>query len=269
MTHKFLSPAQASVFSDFKLNYTTGNLPYPLGILRSAQPEWVHALTTTHTHQYFSPGFLLWLPISVIPSNKPESQKLSMTLALPHLQGQTMPQLCQNCPFPSNFSTFLSQALSILVTPNQSTYILSNPVTHIHNGTEKAKILIHIVFLDPPVLQSLCIHCFLDLNHSCPLDNFNSFTFLRRHRFTGKRSLAFMTRSNPVSPGTLYISFTELLKLVSHIYLCYYIASLTNLSHKGMDLSNFFLPIIFKYLAYCLIHSSCSRDIYGVSKYTN
>ena len=84
---------------------------------------------------------------------------------------------------------------------------------------------------DPSLLQSLCIYYFPDLNHSSLLDNSDSFTFLFKYHFTGKLPLAFMTRSSPLSPSNLHISFTAILKLLSYIYLFCYIVSLTSFSH--------------------------------------
>ena len=85
--------------------------------------------------------------------------------------------------------------------------------------------------LDLSLLQSLCIYYFPDLSHSSLLDNSDSFTFLFKYHFIGKLPLAFMTRSSPLSPSNLHISFTAILKLLSHIYLFCYIVSLTSFSH--------------------------------------
>lgn len=63
-------------------------------------------LTNTPNLVSFHSGSPQW---TSIPLNKPESQKASMTPPLPHLQGQTILQLCQNYLFPSIFSTILAK----------------------------------------------------------------------------------------------------------------------------------------------------------------
>lgn len=63
-------------------------------------------LTNTPNLVSFHSGSPQW---TSIPLNKPESQKSSMTPPLPHLHGQTIPQLCQNYWFPSIFSTVLAK----------------------------------------------------------------------------------------------------------------------------------------------------------------